>query len=249
MQGWSAHYYADGVCDYADAVFRVNRTMQKGGYQVRVAEDGPSVLFVHAISSRRSFDEKILRSKITGKEYRESKSSARVVAWDDTALEMQAKNVRPLNAGLCWGERRQVMQLRWKCTGTPTCVDKHYCPTPTEYGVKDKRGEWHVQCDCIVLDIVTVVRKAEEQTRAELEAECSHMDLFGIDGSQSQRSDIPPSPPPCQRKKREDERHAHAVDYSSEEFPVEDVEDSDDDGRGKRGGGGRGGGGAQEGVL
>ena len=77
--------------------------------QVRVAEDGPSVSFVRAISSRRSFDEKILR-KITGKEYRESESSACVVARDDTALEMQAKNVHPLN-GL-WGERRQVVQLR-----------------------------------------------------------------------------------------------------------------------------------------
>ena len=68
---------------------------------VRVAEDGPSVSFVCAISSRRSFDEKILH-KITSKEYHESESSARVIARDDTALEMQAKNVRPLN-GLCLG--------------------------------------------------------------------------------------------------------------------------------------------------
>ena len=103
-----------------------------------------------------------------------------------------------------------------------------------------------MQCDCIVL--VTVVRKAEEQTQAELEVESSHMDLFGIDSSQSQRSDGPPSPPPCQRKKRE-ERHAHTVDYSSKEFPEEDIEDSDNDGGGKQGGGGRGGGEAQEGVL
>jgi len=52
-----------------------------------------------------------------------------------------------------------------------------------------------VQCDCIVL--VTVVRKAEEQTQAELEVESSRMDLFGMDSSQSQRNDGPPSPPPC----------------------------------------------------
>jgi hypothetical protein len=64
-----------------------------------VAEDGLSVLFVRAISSM-SFDKKILR-KIMGAEYRES--SSRVVAWDDTALDMQAKNVRPVN-GLFWGE-------------------------------------------------------------------------------------------------------------------------------------------------
>ncbi len=116
------------------------------------------------------------------------------------ALEMQAKNVCPLN-GLYWGER-QVVQVRWKCTGTPTRVGKH--DYPTEYRVKDKRGKWHVQCDCIML---VTVRKAEERTQAKLEVESSYMDLFGIDSSQSQRSDGPLSPPPHQRKKRE-ERHA-----------------------------------------
>jgi len=174
------YYYADGVYGYADVVFHVNGMMQKGEYQVRVAKDGLSVSFVCAISLR-SFDKKILR-KIMGKEYRES--SARVVAWDDTALEMQAKNERPLN-GLYWG-KWQVVRLRWKCTGTPTCVDKH--DYPTEYRVIDKRGEWHVQCDCIML---VMVRKAEERTQAELEVESSYMDLFGINSSQSQRSDSP----------------------------------------------------------
>ena len=64
--------------------------------------------------------EKILH-KIMGEEYRDS--SARVVAWDDTALEMQQHNAHPLN-GLFWGET-QVVRLRWKCTGTPTAVTKH----------------------------------------------------------------------------------------------------------------------------
>jgi hypothetical protein len=73
-------YYVVGAYDYADAVFRVNGTMQMGEYQVRVAEDGLSVSFVCAISSR-SFDKKILR-KIMGGEYHES--SSHVVAWDDT---------------------------------------------------------------------------------------------------------------------------------------------------------------------
>ena len=106
--------------------------MQKSEYQVRVAEDGLSVSFVRAISLM-SFDKKILR-KIMGAEYRES--SSRVVAWDDTALEMQAKNLCPVN-GLFWGEP-QVVRLRWKwkCTGTPTVVNKH--DYPTEYRVKDK---------------------------------------------------------------------------------------------------------------
>jgi hypothetical protein len=188
----TAQYYAAGVYDYADVVFRVNGTMNKGEYQVRVAEDGLSVSFVRAISSR-SFDKRILW-KIMGAKYCES--SSRVVAWDDTALEMQAKNVRPVN-GLFWGEP-QVVRLRWKCTGIPTAVNKH--DYPTEYRVMDKRGEWHVQCDCIVL---VTVRNAEEQTQAELEVATSYVDLFGIDSSQeSQRSDDPPSPPPRQRKKR-----------------------------------------------
>ena len=155
--------------------------MQKGEYQVRVAKDGLSVSFVSAISSR-SFDKRILR-EIMGAEYRES--SSRVVALDNTALEMQAKNVRPVN-GLFWGEP-QVVRLRWKCTGTPTAVNKH--DYPMEYRVKDKREEWHVQCDCIML---VTIKKVEERTQAELEVVTSYVDLFGIDSSQSQRSDDSP---------------------------------------------------------
>ena len=71
-----------------------------------------------------------------------------------------------------------------------TAVNKH--DYPTEYKVRDKRGEWHVQFDCIV---IVTVRKAEERTQAELEVMTSYIDLFGIDSSQSQRSDDPPSPP------------------------------------------------------
>jgi hypothetical protein len=224
----TAHYYAIGAYDYADVVFRVNGTMQKREYQVRVAEDGLLVSFLCAISSL-SFDKKILR-KIMGAEYRES--SSRVVAWDDTALDMQAKNVRPVN-GLFWGEP-QVARLKWKCTGTPTTVNKH--DYPTEYKVRDNRGVWHVQCNCIV---IVTVRKAEERTQADLEVGTSYVDLFGIDSSQSQRSDDPPSPPRCRRKKRrsedrEDRRH------------VEDDEDDDNDGDnggGKQGGDGDGDGG------
>ena len=75
-----------------------------------MAKDGLSVLFVCAISYR-SFDKRILQ-KIIGAEYR--KSSSRVVAWDNTALEMQAKNVHPMN-GLIWG-KPQVVRLKWKGT-------------------------------------------------------------------------------------------------------------------------------------
>ena len=212
--------------------------MQKGEYQIQVAKDGLLVLFVRAIPSR-SFDKNILK-KIMGENNCES--SARIVAWDDTALEMQRQNVRPLN-GLFWG-KRQVVRLRWKCTGTPTAVNKHNYPT--EYKVRDKRGVWHVQCDCIVL---VTARKAEERTQAELEVESSYMDLFGVDSSQSQsqRSD-PPSSPPCRCKKRE-ERHAHVVNSSSEEEHDKDGDSDDSNGGGKRGCGSGGGGEAQEGEI
>ena len=173
--------------------------------------------------SCRSFDKRILR-KIIGAEYRESSSC--VVAWDDTALEMQAKNVRPVN-GLFWGEP-QVVRLSWKCTCTPTAVNSH--DYPTEYRVKDERSEWHVQCDCIVL---VTVKKAEERTQAELEVATSYVDLFRINSSQSQRSDVPPSPPCCRRKKRRSE-------YREDRRKVED--DKDDGGGGSKLGEGYGGG-------
>jgi hypothetical protein len=216
--------YTVGAYNYADVGFRINGTMQKSEYQVRVAEDGLSVSFVRAISAM-SFDKKILR-KIMGAEYRES--SSRVVAWDDTALAMQAKNVRPVN-GLFWGEP-QVARLMWKCTGTPTAVNKH--DYPTEYKVRDIRGVWHVQCDCIV---IVTVRKVEERTQAELEVATSYVDLFGIDSSQSQRSDDPPpSPPHCRRKKR---RSEDREDRRRVEDDEDDDNDDDDDGGGKQGGG------------
>jgi hypothetical protein len=198
--------------------------MQKSEYQVCVAEDGLSVSFVRAMTSM-SFDKKILR-KIMDAEYRES--SSRVVAWDDTALAMQAKNVRPVN-GLFW-DKPQVSRLMWKCTGTPTAVNKH--DYPPGYKVRDKRGEYQVQCDCIV---IVTVRKAEERTQAELEVATSYVELFGIDSSQSQRSeDPPPSPPHCRHKKR---RSEDREDRPRVEDDKDDDNDDDDDGGGKRGGG------------
>jgi hypothetical protein len=50
--------------------------------------------------------------------------------------------------------------------------------------------------------VIVTVRKAEERTQAELEVATSYVDLFGIDSSQSQRSDDPPNPPPRRHKKR-----------------------------------------------
>ena len=202
-----------------------------------MAEDGLSVSFVLAISSS-SFDKRIIR-KIMDAEYRYRESSSRVVAWDDTVLEMQAKNVRPVN-GLFWGEPH-VVRLRWKCTGTPTAVNKHDYPTEYRDRVKDKRGEWHVQCDCIVL---VTVKKAEERTQAELEVGTSYVDLFGIDSSQSQRSDDPLSPPRRRRKKR---RSEDREDRRQVEDDEDDDNDDDNDGGGKRGGGdGDGGGGKRK---
>jgi hypothetical protein len=119
-----------------------------------------------------------------------------------------------------------------------TAVNKH--DYPTEYKVRDRWGEWHVQCDCIV---IVTVRKAEQRTQAELEVSTSYADLFGIDSnsSQSQRSDDPPSPPRRRRKKRRSE------DWEDRR-QVEDDND-EDDGGGKLGGGyggGDGGGGKRK---
>jgi hypothetical protein len=226
-------YYAVGAYDYADVVFRINRTMQKSEYQVRVAEDGLSVSFVRAISAM-SFDKKILR-KIMGAEYRES--SSRIVSWDDTALAMQAKNVRPVN-GLFWG-KLQVARLMWKCTGTPTAMNKH--DYPTGYKLRDNRGEYQVQCDCIV---IVTVRKEEERTQAELEVATSYVNLFGIDSSQSQRSEDPPPSPPRRRRKKRRSEDRDREERRRVEDDEDDSNDDDDDGGGKQGGsGGDGGGG------
>ena len=56
----TTHYYAEGVYDYANIVFRFNGTMQKSEYLIQVAEDGLLVSFICAIPSR-SFDKKILK--------------------------------------------------------------------------------------------------------------------------------------------------------------------------------------------
>jgi hypothetical protein len=141
---------------------------------------------------------------------------------------MQQQNVRPLN-GLFWGEP-QVVRLRWKCTGTPTAINKH--DYPTEYRVRDKRGEYHVKCDCIV---IVTVKKAEKRMQAELEVVTSYVDLFGIDSSQSQRSDGPPSPPCRRRMKRPPPSARHKVDDEDKE-----EEEEEDNNQNYGGGGGYG---------
>jgi hypothetical protein len=148
-----------------------------------MAEDGLLLSFLCA-SCARYFDIKILQ-KIMKVDYRES--STCIVAWDSTALEIQEKKEHPKN-GLFWG-KPQVVRLKWKCTGMPTTVKKH--DYPTDYRVKDRRGEWHVQYNCIML---ITVKKAEEWAKVELEAESNYVDLFGFNSSQSQND--PPSPPP-----------------------------------------------------
>ena len=84
--------------------------------------------------------------------------------------------------------------------GTPTAVKKH--DYLTHYRVKDRRGKKHMQCDCLVL---VIAKKAKERAKAELlelELEGGFLvNLFGLDSSQSQRSDDSPSPPrQCRRR-------------------------------------------------
>jgi hypothetical protein len=160
-----------------------------------------------------------------GEQYHEG--HARVIAWDDTVQEMKGKKVYPKN-GLYWGSP-QVAYLKWKCTGMLIATNK--LDYQTSYGVKI-RGEWHVQCDCIVL---ITVQSAENRVANELEVKSGYVDLFGVNSSQSQ--DNPPTPPPHRRKRKLEERHE--VDDENES------KDDDGDG-GKQGGGyansGRGGG-------
>ncbi len=112
-------YYTDGAHNYANVAICVNSTMQKGEYQVRVGEAGLLLLFLCTIRAR-SFDMKIL-CKIMKAEYH--KSSACVIAWDNKVLEMQEKKVHP-KYSLFWG-KPQVVQLKWKCIGMPTAINKH----------------------------------------------------------------------------------------------------------------------------
>ncbi len=162
-----------------------------------------------------------------GQHYHEG--STRVIAWDDTVQEMEGKKVYPQN-GLYWG-KPQVAHLKWKCTGTPISVDKLDYPIPLAYRVK-MRGEWHRQCNCIVL---ITLQSAENRVASELEVNSGFVDLFGVNSSQSQ--DNPPTPPPQRRKRKLEERH---------EVDDENKSDDDDGGGGKQGGGyvnsGRGGG-------
>ncbi len=79
------------------------------------------------------------------------------------------------------------------------------------------------------------MQSAENRVKNKLEVKSGYVDLFGVDGSQSQ--DNPPTPPPHHRKRKSEERHK-----------VDDENKSNDDNGdgGKRGGGyaysGRGGG-------
>ncbi len=60
-----------------------------------------------------------------------------------------------------------------KCTEMPIAVNKLDYQTP--YRVKIC-GEWHVQCNCIVL---ITVQSAENQVGGELEVKSGYVDLFG----------------------------------------------------------------------
>ena len=182
-------YYGKGVNDYADMAIIVNSTTKKGSYDVKVAKDGLSLSWRRA-SRSKCFNKEILK-KILGDEYRNS--SHCVVAWDDLRMEMRNKNMRS-KQGL-FGGAPMVLHLKWKCTGTPIVNVKDY---PTSYKVKDKSGEVHTQCNCIVL---ITVKKAEERFKEAVKEERGCVDLFGNYSSQSQMSGYSLPTPPLQCKK------------------------------------------------
>ena len=141
------------------------------------------------MSRSKCFNKEILK-KILGDEYHDS--SHLVVAWDDLRMEMRNKNVRSKQGLL--GGTLMVVHLKWKCTGTPIVHVKDY---PTSYKVKDKFGEVHSQCNCIIL---ITIKKAEERFKEAVKEERGFVDLFG-NSSQSQMSGYsPPTPPPQQKK-------------------------------------------------
>ncbi len=112
-----------------------------------------------------------------GQHYHEG--SACVIVWDDTVQEMEGKKVYPQNE-LYWG-KPQVAHLKWKCTGTPIDVDKLNFPRPLAYLV-NIRGEWHTQCNCIVL---ITVQSAEICVASKLEVKSGFVDLFGVEATRA----------------------------------------------------------------
>jgi hypothetical protein len=221
-------YYADRVY-YANIVFRV--MMQKGEYVVPVAEDSLSVSFQlqsALVPSTRRFS---------------GKSWAIITVRAALACRLRRRGAKDAKKEGAPKEWSLLLGLGRAAGGAAKLeVHRHSHPwavststiTLSAYKVKGKKGEWYVQCDCIVL---VTVKKAEKRTQAEVEVETSYVDLFGIDSSQSQRSDDPPSPPPCRLKKRhsEDREVSHAVDGDDGDDDDNDIddEDNDNDGGGK----------------
>ncbi len=144
-----------------------------GEYKVQVAKDGHLLSFLCTICARL-FDEKITKNNESS--LLQEQCLHHCLDWHGPG------NAREEGAPPKWS----LVRLKWKCTGAPTTVKKH--DYLKEYTVKDRRGELHMQCYCIVL---ITVKKAEEQAKAEFEVESNYIDLFGIDRSQSH-----PSPPP-----------------------------------------------------
>jgi hypothetical protein len=83
-----------------------------------------------------------------------------------------------------------VVHLKWKCTGTPIAVNKLDYPRPLAYCVK-MRGEWHRQCNCIVL---ITLQSAENSVASELEVNSSFIDLLGLTAARA-RITLQPLPP------------------------------------------------------
>ncbi len=139
---------------------------------------------------------------------------------------MRDKNVRS-KQGL-FGGAPMVVQLKWKCTGTPIVAVKDY---PTSYKVKEKFGEVHTQCNCIVL---ITVKKAEERFREAVEEERGFVDLFG-GSSQIPMSGYSPPSPPSGRKKRRRSKDRRRSEESRHRVDDDDSGGDDEDGHGNRG--------------
>jgi hypothetical protein len=131
--------------------------MNRGEYKVQVAKDGLLLSFVQsAIGLLIKNTAKIMKA-----DYCES--SACIIAWDNTELEMQEKKVHPKNGQAAGG----VAQVE---------VHRHAHRRKKSWLPDEGQGDGiAMQLHC-----ANNCKKAEEQAKAELEVESSYANLFGL---------------------------------------------------------------------
>jgi hypothetical protein len=227
-------YYCEGTQDYADVTFHVNGVLCESDFRVTIGHDGKSVAWQRAVQAI-CFSKELLKA-IMGRDY--SPANNRVVAYDDVAQEMMAKNVRPENK-LYWGAP-QVVRLKWECTGTPTIIKRDY---PIDVVRTDSNGRRNRQRNTI---IIIKMKKAQERSAAAADIDDGVIDLLGTFSQSQASSDYSPARPPRRKKRTGREGLRGNAVYDDEDDDNEGGGDDDDDDVDGDGGGGDGGDGEQQ---